>query len=110
VRDKLADLLATLETELRAQGRWEAAPPDDAALHSSQPFAVDTLEFDQWLQWILLPRMNLLLVQQLPLPPRCAMQAMAEEIYGIEDSDGRRIVRLLGAIDDLLTADQVDWN
>jgi uncharacterized protein YqcC (DUF446 family) len=104
VRDVLSDLLKTLEAELRVQGRWAAAPPDHEALNSSQPFAADTLEFDQWLQWILLPRMTLMLEQRLPLPTACAIRAMAEETYGPDDRGGKRITEVLGEIDRLLTA------
>lgn len=104
MRDVLADLLKALEAELRGQGRWTADPPDQEALNSSQPFAADTLEFDQWLQWILLPRMTLLLEQRLPLPTACAIQAMAEETYSADDRGGKRITEVLGEIDRLLTA------
>jgi uncharacterized protein YqcC (DUF446 family) len=110
MRDELSILLRRLESELRAQGRWDdCAPPPDALL-SKEPFAVDTLDFDQWLQWILLPKMNRLLLQQLPLPANCAIQPMAEEVYGPDDAGGARITRIVGEIDALLTAGQGGLN
>lgn len=103
VRDQLNLLLETLEMELRAQGRWDGEAPTAAALRSTEPFAVDTLNFDQWLQWILLPRLQEMLVLQLPLPSNCAIQPMAEEVYGQDDPGGARIVLIVAEIDALLT-------
>lgn len=110
MRDQLTALLQALEGELRRQGRWDQRPPPQAALESDQPFAVDTLSFDQWLQWILLPRLGDLLRRQLPLPANCAMGPMAEEVY-VEDGDrGLRIIAILVEIDALLTSGQGGLN
>lgn len=103
MRQELGKLLLALERELRLQGRWDADPPSQAALRSTEPFAVDSLSFDQWLQWILLPRLNELLARQLPLPTHCAIQPMAEEVYGQQDRKAARIVLIVGRIDALLT-------
>lgn len=103
MRDELSLLLAALEQELRAQGRWVEEPPPPEALRSTEPFAVDTLSFDEWLQWVLLPRMHELLVRQLPLPADCAIRPMAEEVYATQDPACARIVLLVGEIDALLT-------
>lgn len=102
VRDDLETLLHALETELRAQQRWEAEQPAESALQSTQPFAVDTLHFDQWLQWIFLPRMHALLTRQHPLPRSCAIRPIAEEVYRAEGESASRILRLISEIDKLL--------
>lgn len=103
MRDQLSELLKALEAELRSQGRWDVEPPADAALRSTQPFAVDTLSFDQWLQWILIPRLHELLVLQMPLPASCAIAPMAEEVYEQGDSGAARIILIITDIDLLLT-------
>jgi uncharacterized protein YqcC (DUF446 family) len=51
------------------------------ALASVEPFSVDTLDFEQWLQWIFLPRMKMILEQDLPLPNASGIQEMAEMVY-----------------------------
>jgi len=102
LRDKLRQILIELEKELRAQRRWDIAKPDPAALRSTVPFAADTLTFDQWLQWIMLPRMHALLTHQQPLPLHCAMQPVAEEAYGETDPTAAQITQLLGDIDRLI--------
>lgn len=103
MRDQLSQLLKALETELHAQGRWDSEPPAASALQSTQPFAVDTLNFDQWLQWILLPSLNELLLLQMPLPSSCAIAPMAEQAYGQDDTGAARIVLIIADIDLLLT-------
>lgn len=103
VRDQLSQLLQTLEDELRLQGRWDASAPSPGALRSTQPFAFDTLTFDQWLQWILLPKMHDLLLHQMPLPDNCAIQPMAEEVYDDDDSGAARLITIIAEIDNLLT-------
>lgn len=49
---------ARIETELKDLGWWSAEPPPDAAFEFARPFAMDTMAFSQWLQWILLPRVR----------------------------------------------------
>lgn len=110
MRDRLSELLKALETEMRSQGRWESLAPAASALQSTQPFAVDTLSFDQWLQWILVPRMNELLAMQMPLPANCAIAPMAEEVYDKEDPGGARIILIVADIDLLLTEHDGDLN
>jgi uncharacterized protein YqcC (DUF446 family) len=95
-------LLRLLEEELRAQDRWDTFPPDAEALRSTVPFAADVLSFDQWLQWILLPRIQALLDLGGALPTRCAIQPMAEEVYADNDLPAQRIVGLLAELDRVL--------
>lgn len=65
---EIAEQLLLIERELRVLGWWETTPPGEQALSSQEPFCVDTLEFAQWLQWIFLPRMKIILERDLPLP------------------------------------------
>ena len=57
----LAEHLLLIERELRVLGWWQEQAPSAEALASQEPFCVDTLTFEQWLQWIFLPRMKQLL-------------------------------------------------
>jgi hypothetical protein len=51
----IADHLLLIEQELKVQGWWSADTPSDEMLASTVPFAVDSMSFEQWLQWIFLP-------------------------------------------------------
>jgi len=103
MRDELGKLLTALEREMRAQDRWDTLAPSAQALQSTQPFAFDTLEFDQWLQWVFLPKLQQLLAMQLPLPRSCAVSPMAEEVYGADHPAGQRLVAIIAQIDALLS-------
>ncbi|MCQ4296674.1 YqcC family protein [Pseudomonas stutzeri] len=77
----VAQQLLLIERELRALGLWSAEPPPEEALVSVEPFCVDTLRFEQWLQWIFLPRMKAIVESDLPLPAASDICAMAEVAY-----------------------------
>ena len=77
----IAEQLLLIERELRVQGWWDEAPPSAEALGSVEPFAVDTLDFHQWLQWIFLARMKQIIEQNLPLPNASGIMEMAEMVY-----------------------------
>lgn len=99
----IAEQLLLIERELRLLGVWAANPPSAEALASVEPFAVDTLEFAEWLQWIFLPRMKQILERDLPLPNSSGILAMAEEVYKSRMSDYRSLFRALGEFDRLIT-------
>ncbi len=77
----LADQLLQIERELRLLGWWSAQAPSAEALASQEPFCVDTLSFAQWLQWIFVPRMKLIIESDAALPARSGIRPMAEMVY-----------------------------
>lgn len=77
----LASLLIDIECELRRSHLWSAEPPSAEALASVEPFCVDTMDLQQWLQFIFLPRMHELLVAKAPLPAQCDITAIAETVW-----------------------------
>lgn len=99
----VAEILMDIEKELRELQLWEFELPSDEALASLQPFAVDTLTFPQWLQFIFLPRMYYLVEQRHPLPGNCGIAPMAEEYFSVLNLPSTLLVGHLRRIDDLLT-------
>lgn len=91
----LADALLMLESELRSLGLWSSVSPEAADLRSAAPFYVDTLDFEQWLQWVFIPRMVAIVNQQDSLQADCNIRPMAEEAFR---HLGRRQLGLLSAI------------
>ena len=71
--------IAAIRDEMERLSLWEASPPSQEALSSQQPFCIDTLEFTQWLQWILIPRLEAILKTDIPLPDSSAIHPYAEE-------------------------------
>jgi uncharacterized protein YqcC (DUF446 family) len=98
----LAEHLLLIERELRLLGWWQDEAPSAEALASPEPFCVDTLTFEQWLQWIFLPRMKVLLESGAALPSVSGIQAMGEMVYRQQPGIARRLLELLGEFDRLL--------
>ncbi|MCS5583323.1 MAG: YqcC family protein [Pseudomonadales bacterium] len=105
VRKQLANLLLAVEKELCAMQLWDQQIPSAEALASSQPFAIDKLSFNQWLQFIFLPNMAEIIDSvetTSALPESCSIAPMAEEFYKAEPVDAISLIRYLGAIDALI--------
>jgi uncharacterized protein YqcC (DUF446 family) len=101
---EVAEHLLLIERELRVLGWWSELPPSDQALASGEPFCVDTLEFEQWLQWIFLPRMKLILENDLPLPNASGILEMAEMVYATRQRETQPLQQLLAQFDRLIRA------
>jgi uncharacterized protein YqcC (DUF446 family) len=100
----LAEQLRLIEGELRQLGWWSVTSPTAQALASEQPFAVDSMEFEQWLQWLFLPRMQQILTAGGALPGACGIQSMAEMVLVDRASQARTLLALLGEFDRLIGA------
>ncbi|MFJ2985950.1 MULTISPECIES: YqcC family protein [unclassified Pseudomonas] len=100
----IADHLLLIERELIVQGWWQDEPPSDEALESTVPFAVDTMSFEQWLQWIFLPRMKIIIELGQPLPNASGILVMAETVFVDRPEQSRELRRLLAEFDQLIEA------
>lgn len=101
---ELADQLLLIERELRFQGLWAASPPDPDLLASQEPFSVDTLAFEEWLQWIFLPKMKAIIEQDEPLPAVSGILAMAEMVYQGRQENMSGLLVALKAFDELIAS------
>ncbi|MBB1517605.1 YqcC family protein [Aquipseudomonas guryensis] len=98
----VAEQLLLIERELRVLGWWADTPPSAEALASREPFCVDTLSFEAWLQWIFLPRMKSLLEASAPLPNVSGIRPMAEEAYRGRERQALALLTALGNFDRLI--------
>ena len=100
---QLADQLLLMEGELFVLGWWTTEAPSVEALSSREPFCVDTLPFEQWLQWIFLPRMKQIIEQGGALPAVSGIREMGEMVFSDRLADAERLLQLLGAFDRLIS-------
>ncbi len=101
----LGRALEQLETVMEQEDVWPKKMPAEQdlknAMESAVPFAVDCLAFESWLAFIFIPKMRVLLTQEMPLPP---MQiAPAAEIY--LSSGHQRTLSQLQVIDNIANGD-----
>ncbi|SHI10879.1 YqcC family protein [Ferrimonas marina] len=101
-RHLIHSLLAQLQAALQQAQLWQSSPPSAEALASRQPFACDTLRFEQWVQFLYLPRLQQLMEAGQALPTKVAVAPMAEESWrGRSGLDG--VVDLLAQLDRALS-------
>ena len=101
----LGRALEQLETVMEQEGVWPKKMPAEQdlnnAMESAVPFAVDCLAFESWLAFIFIPKMRVLLKQEMPLPP---MQITpAAQIY--LSSVNQRTLSQLQRIDNIANGD-----
>lgn len=92
-----------IEAEMKRVGIWQAEPlpPEMLQIHSA--FGQGQMTFEQWLQFILIPRVREILASRGPWPrgSQVAVQAMREwEMWGVRP-DCEQLLRLLREFDDL---------
>jgi len=99
VRQRLLDIAQVMQDN----GLWLSSAPETAAFNSTEPFCVYTMSPLEWLQWVLLPRMQALLDADMPLPKDFAVTPYYE--MALEASVSGRVLLLsqLQALDDLFT-------
>ncbi len=95
-------LLNDLKTELKRQDLWRDEPPPVKALDSNQPFCVDSLRLEEWLQFIFIGRMEAILDRDAPLPETCAIEPYAEEQFATTHNT-RQLLRILGKLDIMIS-------
>ncbi len=92
-------LLLQIEGEMRRIELWSDSLPEPEALLSQEPFCVDTLGFEEWVQWLLLPRLELMAQQRLPLPGNSLIAPMAEEAFKHLPADTDQLLQLIDQLD-----------
>ena len=95
----LVDHLLALHRELQELGLWSELPPSSAALASREPFCVDTLAFEGWLQWVFIPRMAQIIESGGAIPAGCNIQPMGEEAFAHLGRRAAELVAILERID-----------
>lgn len=98
IHGDLADVLLGIEREMRLLGRWSSQIPSAQALASTQPFCIDTLSFDEWLQFVFIVRVTGIIEAAAPLPQASGIAELAEEVYR-EHAECARLISHLRAFD-----------
>lgn len=75
-------LIIKLEHSLRDAMLWSGSKPSNQALQSMVPFAFDSMPFEQWLQFIFIPKMSEIIRTEKMLPNSLKLLPMAEQSFG----------------------------
>ena len=79
---KVEILLIKLEQNLREAMLWSGSTPSVKALQSKLPFALDTMSFEEWLQFVFIPKMSVIINSKSILPDHIHLFPMAEQSFG----------------------------
>ncbi|MCL2916969.1 YqcC family protein [Shewanella litorisediminis] len=96
---QLLSLLDELEYALKSAALWRDKMPSTEALASQAPFGCDLMAFDEWLQFIFLPRFRALLEAKQPLPSAMCLLPMAQHVWGA-DTDKESLLTAIANLDD----------
>jgi len=102
IPSRIADVLLEIEATLRRHGRWDRVRPPARSLASPEPFCIDTLRFEQWLQWVLLPRMQQILSECRPIPARSGIFDYAEQCLRKNDPPNGALLACIRRFDELI--------
>ena len=94
--------LNDLEVALREYGLWAEDRPKQEALNSTMPFCYDTLEIEQWLQFIFIGRMREILEQGDGLPSSCGISPYVEALVGFGRNFPPSLLATLSNIDSVI--------
>jgi uncharacterized protein YqcC (DUF446 family) len=91
-------LIIKLEHSLREAMLWSNSVPSAKALQSELPFALDTMPFEQWLQFIFIPKMSEIISSKITLPDNLKLLPMAEQsLVAADKSSG--VIEVIKQID-----------
>ena len=102
IHNRIADVLLEVEANLRTSGKWDQTQPEASDLESRIPFCMDTLKFEQWLQWIFLPKMKVTIEQTKPLPLNSSITVYAKQCLQKDDPGTSNLLELIKRFDDLI--------
>jgi uncharacterized protein YqcC (DUF446 family) len=96
VQTKLDEIVA----EMKRIGFWQAEPLKPEQYDFRSAFALDTMAFNQWLQFVFVPRVEQILASQGTFPARSQVGSQAIREYdGVPEA--AHLVELLCAFDAL---------
>ena len=103
--EHMHDLLAALELALLENGWGSDQSPTAEALASSEPFCIDTLHYNEWLQWVYIPKMRAYIAENAALPARSGLLPIAEETWKDSDKNTDGLLLVMRALDALVNGD-----
>lgn len=104
-RDAIKAALLNLEQELRQMDLWggKQKRPSEKSLNSQSPFCLDTIEFHEWLEYVLIDKLTMMLDSGAPLPEKMLVHTYAQEKYRGQWTKYRNLIGALHKLDALIT-------
>src|ERR1044071_6637609 len=98
-RRKVAEKIEEVEAEMRRAGLWREGPLEEEKYDFRQAFAMDTMAFTEWLQFVFIPRVKQILESggEFPSKSEVGAQAFREFVMypAYEEARTERLLKLL---------------
>jgi uncharacterized protein YqcC (DUF446 family) len=95
--------ISEIESEMKRIGYWSPDPLPEEAYDFHEAFAIDTMAFTQWLQFILIPRVKQIIEQEDTFPTESMVGVQAVREFDGDDN-ASHLVTMLSEFDDLFRA------
>ncbi|WP_375334973.1 YqcC family protein [Gilliamella apicola] len=95
--------LNSIKYELQHLNLWQPSPPAPEAFLSEQPFALDTMQPHEWLQWIFIPRMQALIDAKSEIPKFALHPYFEEAFKEVQEIEVNKLLTLIKQLDELAT-------
>ena len=92
--------ITEIENEMKRIGSWQSEPLPEEKHNFHAAFAMDTLAFGQWLQFIFIPRVTSIVEARGEFPPSSSVGAQAIREFDGDDT-AQQLVSLLCEFDAL---------
>ncbi|MDN3610706.1 YqcC family protein [Vibrio ostreicida] len=96
---RVLSLLEQLPARMQELGLWQQECPAIDVLQSIEPFSMDKLKPEEWLQWVFSPRILDMIDKKKPLPQGFSIAPYFEECWK-DKAEVTVILGLLKAIDE----------
>jgi uncharacterized protein YqcC (DUF446 family) len=95
----VAEKIAAIEAEMKRIGMWQETPLSEAAYRFTQAFAMDTMAFSQWLQFVFIPRVKQIVAEKGTFPTASMVAAQAVREFDTDPLDTSHLQTLLSEFD-----------
>jgi len=85
---RVAELTDRIEAEMKRIGFWSDEPPTAEQMKFKMAYGIDTMVYDQWLQFVLLPRVRDIVRNRGAFPPS---SGVGRQALGEWDGDDRAV-------------------
>lgn len=99
---KTTEQLRLLANGLKVHGLWSKEVPSQEEMANTSPFSCEVMSFENWVQFIFIPKMEQLIISKSPLPSSISIAPMAHHAWNAQ-SHLHPLIRIFDDLDNLLS-------
>ena len=104
-KEKIKRLLEQLENNLKISELWSTEEISEEKFSSKLPFCADTMSYPEWLQFVFIKKMQMLVEEDGALPSASGLFPMAQVYFGRAIFRYRELAGILLKFDRILKED-----